>query len=254
MPEIPKRADGAVIRAKNILSSGDDFFGYYDAQGNILGRQEINEVKTSSGVVASGSEQMAFQHPTDPNKLQFVSYQEVNPDRAKLVFYTHRVLHTLFPHNFPRIYASFGEKEGFTSGTVREKVVSDRQEKKPQHSLQKAFDTLAELGFKPVVEYSSSSVHNVMTSSDGEYFIEVITKTLRDFDQEKVMQYMTNTMFSLHDKEAVQRALQKIAEIRERIGNDEFDMVEATRMIALGLVKPQDPEYDAMVNRLLNRL
>ena len=52
----------------------------------------------------------------------------------------------------------------------------------------------------------------------------------------------------------MQRALQKIAEIRERIGNDEFDMVEATRMIALGLVKPQDPEYDAMVNRLLNRL
>lgn len=254
MPEVPKRINAAVAQAKNLLPSGDDFIGDYDVRHSQFDQQGKKEVITNAGIVAHGAEQMAFAHPTNPNRLQFVSYVDMEPNRAKLVYYTHKVLHTLFPYNFPRIHASFGMKTGFTSGTVREKVVRDSQVKKLNNPLKKAFDTLEELGFKPVVEYSKLDAHNVIVSTEGEYFVEVITKTLRDFDPVKVMQYMRSRKFSFRDIETVQKALQKIAGIREKIGNDKLDVVEATRMIALGLVKPQDPEYDAMVKRSLDGL
>jgi hypothetical protein len=80
--------------------------------------KEFNQEK-----IASGGECMVLEHPISKEKLLALNFANIGPEKAKDIYYSQKILKTLFPHNFPSIYASFGDmSEDALNGTVREKI------------------------------------------------------------------------------------------------------------------------------------
>ena len=73
----------------------------------------------------------------------------MSPIEVKKEFYIHKILTTLFPKNFPKIYASFVKGEdniSSVSGTIREKIY--REHDKSNDILKKTFDIISLLYLK----------------------------------------------------------------------------------------------------------
>lgn len=247
MPEIPLKESPAMARAKRVLPYRDDFMGNIDADGSPFGDSEVQSVINEAGIIANGIEVMVFPHPSNPNRIEAISYGDIDPDRAKMIYYTHKVLHTLFPYNFPRVHASFGSasevkerKPKFNSGTVRQKVFPDSA-KITTHSLKKAFKDLKNMGFIPLVEVFRGSAHNTIKSGGNEYFIEMIKLIIQDFNPEKVESFIQENNYSELDRAEIRRALGKMMNLRDKLGPDQLSRHEATSALALGLVSADDP-------------
>lgn len=85
-------------------------------------RNELVPLYPEERFVAAGSHSIVVDHPLDPKKVLALDY---NPNHSGFplefseIYHIHRILSLLYPHNFPRIHASFG---GETSSTVRQKI------------------------------------------------------------------------------------------------------------------------------------
>ena len=98
--------------------------------------------------------------------------------RAKTTFYIQRILSTIFPHNFPKIYAAFGsegEKIGEkTRGTVRQRIIPGKPEQiYIENTLDYALTQLQTMGIKDAYLFFDPNPKNLMVTEDGhEYFVD----------------------------------------------------------------------------------
>ncbi len=69
---------------------------------------ENSEKLTSEDIIGVGSEKVIYQHPEDPNKAirKYTDEKSSSPERLKSDFYLSKILHLLYPKNFPDIYLS----------------------------------------------------------------------------------------------------------------------------------------------------
>lgn len=144
--------------------------------------------------IASGGECMVLEHPISKEKLIAMNFANIGPEKAKDIYYSQKILKTLFPHNFPSIYASFGDmSEDALVGTVREKItgvksagtsseddfytmMEDEQSKLQKPWVQKIFSKVASLikGEQVKKTHPFVTVYNELTMLSREPYNFVI--------------------------------------------------------------------------------
>lgn len=156
----------------------------------------------------------------DSSKLLAFYYKDATAERAKMIFYLQRVLSTLFPHNFPHFYASFGKDsrsqgEGI-SGNIRQEVdylphdpfteiISARY---PFSQVDKSLDKLG-------IKISFDRIANFVQGIDGgEYYVDTVANSnIRDWSLDKILDYMRKNNYSNEDIDIVRRSIKRLKSI-----------------------------------------
>jgi len=175
-------------------------------------------------------------------KVVAFTYEDLNPHKAKAMFYLQRIFSTLFPHNFPKFYASFGEHPDpevqNISGSIRQKIegtkfgepgyqepsvhqskrptdrlikilkIASGKEKRIKYPFEHVNETLAQLDVS--LAYDSSDVNFMLGDDGGEYYVDTLKYShslLWRNGMEKIMNYMNEHNFSLSDKQKVKKKL-----------------------------------------------
>lgn len=183
--------------------------------------------------IGSGSESIVFERPNDTTKVEAINFYHIeSPIEAKRIFYRHRLFNTLFPHNFPKIYASQGwnSVKNNITGTVREKIeegsVFDHdysfgkvQQFVKQLDLPIAFDTLGA---------------NIRVGVDGgQYYLDKIEgykpifkqwdPPTKDWDKQAVEAYLKANKYTPDQIEIAMKSIDRI----EKLDKDEITEKDA---------------------------
>lgn len=85
-----------------------------------------NIIKNNKGRhLGKGASSYALLDEKNEDKILAISFNGISPTEAKEIYYAQKVLHTLFPYNFPEINAVFASREDNSTtavGSMREKV------------------------------------------------------------------------------------------------------------------------------------
>lgn len=146
--------------------------------------RDVSKVGEGGRVVVSATE-------ADPDKLVAVSRKEMSPQEAITVYYNQYLLRTLFPENFPVIYASYGKYQGKgVSATFRERITGrpfTKQEaerihetdtnkevviKSKKHPFSRVIRAMEEMQI-PIV-FDKNERNYMVGPSDEEYFVDTI--------------------------------------------------------------------------------
>ena len=90
---------------------------------------DITEIAKSTNqvVINSGAECVVVPEKDCDQEVIAYTYFDLNPLRAKELFYSQKIYSTLFPNNFPRFYSASGGSltyRNLPSGTIRQKIES----------------------------------------------------------------------------------------------------------------------------------
>lgn len=168
-------------------------------------------------VIGSGAECVVI--PGENNSRDVVvayTYFDLNPLKAKQLFYSQRVFSILFPHNFPHFYAAFGRNPKLKqtenpSGTIRERIHRDKEGsvKYPFAEVEKICKSLN------LPLYIQNGDQNFTTGEDGgEYYVDTIDHLdPKQIDKNKLISYMREQKFSDLDISIVEKSLSRLEEI-----------------------------------------
>ena len=182
--------------------------------------------------VGHGGESVVVAVPGEEGTKKVVAfnYEDVTPEKAKKIFYSHRIFSTLFPHNFPHFYASSSGQLQFPnskniSGTIRERITKSRL-----HTPKKVVKFLTgtvftkypfsevkrvcrELGIKYSIDGSYSE--NFLIGVDGgEYYVDnILCWMVGQWDMELITQYMKENKYSPIDIKIVQLSVERLEKL-----------------------------------------
>ena len=73
-----------------------------------------------------GSDRFVFATNEDPERAVAIEYRSLPEEirDAKMAFYLQRIYSTLWPHNFPQVYASLGATDALPAATFRQRIHS----------------------------------------------------------------------------------------------------------------------------------
>lgn len=180
---------------------------------------EIQKIadENNQEVIGSGAECVVI--PGKDNSKDIVvayTYFDLNPLKAKQLFYSQRIFSTLFPHNFPHFYAAFGKHPNQKqtenpSGTIRQMIHEDKKQK-VVYSFAEVDKICKELGLPLLIERGSQ---NFATGEDGgEYYLDTIEHLYPpQVDKNKVISYMTENNFSSSDISMVEKCFSRLEEV-----------------------------------------
>lgn len=186
--------------------------------------REIAE-KFDQEVIGSGAECVVVPGK-DIGTTETVSaytYFNMNPLRMKEIFYSHRIFSSLFPHNFPHFYATFGKHpdhdtdphgQDNISGTIRQRIRRTEQKENEVilFPLSEVEKICREIGLPLRAEIGP---HNVIVGEDGgEYFVDTVDQLHPGYiDKEKLLSYMREQNMSDTDIHIVQISIERLTEI-----------------------------------------
>lgn len=145
-----------------------------------------------------GSQVFVVGHPRDNKKVVafniFDSNDELsrNPILPMGLYHLHRILHTLFPYNFPQIYSVAGGKN---AQSVREKIKSSPTTP-IRYPFNEVIDHCKRIGFPLQIDDSG---HNfVGAENGGEYYLDIVMLPnskiffdfFKNFNRAELMKYM----------------------------------------------------------------
>lgn len=209
----------------------------------------IPKPKFDSKILGDGAESSVFVTAKDSKKVAaFEHERKLSPSsalRAKRIFYLQKILHTLFPQNFPKIHDAFGkhpdENVENNTGTIRERILMDgecddnplphilmRKRCDPKHRIEclsasKSIERLLEpIGMQHVIDYGSNL--NFISNSDGMYYVDLpmnveSNKSLQ-IHPEKIAIFMEKNNYSDQDKRTVQQSIARLKEVLKEYGED----------------------------------
>lgn len=150
------------------------------------------------------------------------------PKVAKKEFYLHRLISTLFPHNFPKFVSSFGTTDKKAPHVTFREFVSSKDsrirrgtsyrtlDKKSVHPIQKAFDFFKE--FDLSIEFDISGFNYCLGQDGGTYYMDTVvsnmgknaipTQTI-----ERVIEWMKDKKYSERDIVIVKKSFERINEL-----------------------------------------
>ncbi len=206
-------------------------------------------LKESGDLLGAGGQRFVITNPENPEKevLAFVYQGELSPKHAKQIYYSQKIMSSLFPYNFPKTYAvtagSFLDKDTIPV-EIRQKIVGEHPvditkfynttknkiiylfdslkkilHGKPyiKYPYSKVFDFLNEMGLN---DYSGNNENNFINGNDGgQYFVDSLFEAKKDhlslltLDQNKLQSYMIKNKYSEHDQRKVLNALKRLKEI-----------------------------------------
>ncbi len=154
---------------------------------------DVTEIakRTNQKVINSGEECVVIPGIANDQEVIAYTFFDLNPLRAKELFYAQRIYSTLFPNNFPHFYVASGASVKYRhlpSGTIRQKI--ERQEKEEiNYPFQKVIDICATIGLPLLVEISGE---NIMVGKDGgEYYLDTTRQLYPGLiDEQKLFAYI----------------------------------------------------------------
>ena len=226
--------------------------GYY-----YPGRSSLLEILKPFGVelLGKGTEVfvLAQKSPDGEDLAVALDYHETRPTQAKVVFYTHRLLSTLFPHNFPRFLAArgkLGDEEIISalSGTLRECKRPERNfysfrilDERARFPFGEALKVMAFLHLP--FEFPDIFTENFIFSPSDEavYYLDTIRLTQGIFDTGEIITYMAKHGYGFQARHTVKQCIQRLELLRENSTSQEVrsikgqvDHVDLTKYINQG--------------------
>jgi len=168
--------------------------------------------------IGSGSESVVVRHKDKSDRLVAFNYRDIEPKRAKEIFYLQRVFSTLFPHNFPHFYASAGKdpiRENI-SGTVRKQVIgfkgSPAEIIYPFKKVEKILSDL-EIG----VSHDSFFENFIIGEDGGEYYVDTLFlhdpykfQNVQNWNIDKIVKYMQDNKYTERDVDIVRTSIERL--------------------------------------------
>ncbi len=216
-----------------------------------LNQLELDELAQNFDmeVVGRGAECVVLapmeEQPKSPRVKAILTYEHFTPPLAKALFYSHRILSTLFPHNFPRFYAAFSGEEEKLSGSVRHRISSTpltdhvgsgnaslkRLEWRTigrlksaalgktisRYPFSKALKDCKRLGID--IRYDNSAVNFILGDDGGEYYVDSVINNITKLSQahnlvdakDNIIAYMQKYKFSEEEVHLVNTSLDRLS-------------------------------------------
>lgn len=196
-------------------------------------------LKASGEILDMGAESLVTETEDNPDILYAVQIDgELSPKQAKDIYWGHKILSTLFPHNFPRIYAAYGDanKSGRQlgryypsrlTGTIREKIYPHADNtQEGRYSFQAVLSFCKDIGIPDVSVFDFFGDNNFIHGKDGGiYYVDTINrsayKIFQKLPSNGIREWMdTHTVqdkktgeereYTQHEKATVLRALERL--------------------------------------------
>lgn len=179
---------------------------------------------------------LAFDYKMNEKRL-------IDPKEAKTLFYTQRLMSTLFPHNFPHFYSAWGAYDPKqVSGTIRERKIPKKPPliervrsyfsksgesstlQKIDYPLSKVHQVLKELGWDFIYIDSTASENRIVGQDGGEYFVDKTRIFLKAGEQldsnrwnmDKLTEYLRKNQFSQTDQHIIIGSISRIQELQKQ--------------------------------------
>ncbi|MEK7525104.1 MAG: hypothetical protein AAB548_01905, partial [Patescibacteria group bacterium] len=88
-----------------------------------------------------------------PETVVAINGRELTRWEAKNIYYTHKLLKTIFPHNFPAIWAVFGKHPGGVGWSLTFSYREEKNGKKPDYGSYSRLDKRATYPFGMVEDF-----------------------------------------------------------------------------------------------------
>lgn len=189
-------------------------------------------------VLGSGRESMVEVHPQDDTKVAAhrMEHRGQESTYMRKIFYSHRILHTLFPEHFPRIHAAFEHTDQDKGGTIRERVHVEKEgygaigrlvsPKSFRHVMQE----LRAIGIADItlgeerMGFDEGSSKNFGRGKDGyEKYLDTNFNINHDLLQKRneLLRYMQEHTYSEEDVQQVRNALDRLEALdKEAVSNN----------------------------------
>jgi hypothetical protein len=218
--EIPKPKLVTEIRqiaASSLFPNVREFRNFLSAKAEQYGVDKIGD----------GAQHFVFATPKDGERAVSVFFAATGPREAKLAFYLQRIYSTLWPDNFPRMYAACSPKDKNSPAvTIRRRIYLGGK-MKPPGDFAKIKEVLPEdspKSFKHVVidsrNYGIPLPLDIMPSNyvlgkdGGEYYVDEIDwrefRNVQPFPQRNILKFMEDRNFSKVKKRLVQVSIARI--------------------------------------------
>ncbi|MFA6586139.1 MAG: hypothetical protein WCS86_03185 [Candidatus Paceibacterota bacterium] len=198
--------------------------------------------KYNKKVLGSGGECWVVEG--DDDKVLAISRYFKTPEEAKKIFYSHKILQTLFPYNFPHMYASFAPKEDDLShlpSTIREKIIGTSGEKQnllkrlkkdlmsvsvirnifsKKYNLKNkkghSFSSVTNVAYKfsPFIFFDPAEFNFIVDDNNNEYYVD--TAFFKYIDEQlvnNILNYMKMNKYSDNDINTVLTAFNRLKEL-----------------------------------------
>lgn len=175
MKDIENRHQVIISRVKSLARNEGVPYFRFDRLQTIA--QESGYL-CNENLIGAGQECVVVTNQQTPEAVMAFTYQDMDPIEARKTFYVHRIFSTLFPHNFPHFFASFG---GDYSRTIRQRIYpANSDDTQVQFPFSKV---MAEVVFNwgirgggiSAMHFDSAPFNYVVAVDGGEYFLDRIS-------------------------------------------------------------------------------
>ena len=169
---------------------------------------------------------IALKGSTEPTKVVAFNYRDVSPERAKEIFYLHRLFSILFPHNFPHFYASSGQdpksRNENVSGTVRQRIEfaeansiggQTKSETRP-YPFKKVEEFCRELHIPIAIDYVGKNLF--LGVDGGEYYVDTLNRYPGMLDSYEIIKYMKKEKYSEDDIKIAKLTIERLNALNKR--------------------------------------
>jgi hypothetical protein len=187
--------------------------------------------------IGKGGECVVVGKPSDLEKVIAFNFDRVDPIRAGQIYHYQRILSTLFPHNFPRFFAS---TSGDQAKTVRQRIISGENNSIlfPIENVLKICQAIGiPVQLDEQVLPSGSKANFIVGNDGGEYYVDLLQfnpRSMSEWNEENLLKYMNGSDNSGQPRTDIQgqqdiiRSLRRLHELaivqlaREKKSNGKF--------------------------------
>lgn len=149
-----------------------------------------------------------------------IDYKRItDPKEAKEIFYTQRIMSTLFPHNFPRFFASYGgTTEKQLSGTIRQRIDDKNLRFSVKEFKYNVEDLAKQLGMPVKFDYVTPK--SFIATEDGVYYLDKVKLRKNKegsmdklWNKQAIEEYMTRQGFNDTQKLIVEKSINRLEQL-----------------------------------------
>lgn len=209
---MPKEIETVMKPVKSeVVRKGSRYLMGYELE------EVVDQLDADVNIIGSGAECVVFDSPKTIGGKEIVisvDYHNRTPLNAKKVFYTMRILSTLFPHNFPHFYATGTDKN--MSSFAREKIKNEfEQLPLVKYPFSDASKLIEDLGL-PVM-FDDFFLNYAVGVDGGEYYLDTPLGFLETWPKEETLKYMEKKGFTETQRRIVSKSMDRLEKLGRRI-------------------------------------
>ena len=201
----------------------------FSLRQNIYGLASLKDVPKLKKVIreqgltyiSDGCECIVAKRKGNTDKVIAFNYYEFDIVTAKRLIVIQRLLHTIFPHNFPIFHTIYyGNQKSKTPGvSIRYEIKTAKDIVNNPHfttkyPFEKVEKTVKELGLP--VEFDSATFNYKIGPDGGEYFLDTPKEIAdKEWNQYRTIKYMQNSGYSKVDIDLVSKSINRLQRLNQ---------------------------------------